>query len=200
MIEGGGSRNYIYTKKLMYRDPTAWRMPPRQARHRCSTNIAAQQVAGRRRRHPDLRQLGRRAQPQPTTATSSCLPPRALVRDVQALGVPVIYFGVDTASLLPAMRETGADVIGLDWRQPLDEGWRAARPRAAPCRAISIPSRSSPSRDLHPQARAPNPRPGRRTSRPHLQSRPRHRSRHAGRKCAGRREVGPRVHRGTPAH
>jgi uroporphyrinogen decarboxylase len=41
------------------------------------------------------------------------------------LGVPVIYFGVDTATLLPAMRETGADVIGLDWRVPLDQGWSA---------------------------------------------------------------------------
>jgi uroporphyrinogen decarboxylase len=48
-----------------------------------------------------------------------------LVRAVQEMGVPVIYFGVDTASLLPAMRETGADVIGLDWRTPLDGGWRA---------------------------------------------------------------------------
>jgi uroporphyrinogen decarboxylase len=48
-----------------------------------------------------------------------------LVQQVQALGVPVIYFGVDTATLLPAMRETGADVIGLDWRVPLDEGWAA---------------------------------------------------------------------------
>jgi uroporphyrinogen decarboxylase len=44
---------------------------------------------------------------------------------VQGLGVPVIYFGVDTASLLPTMRETGSDVIGLDWRVPLDEGWKA---------------------------------------------------------------------------
>jgi uroporphyrinogen decarboxylase len=47
------------------------------------------------------------------------------VRRVQALGVPVILFGVDTATLLPMMRETGADVIGLDWRTPLDVGWRA---------------------------------------------------------------------------
>jgi uroporphyrinogen decarboxylase len=53
------------------------------------------------------------------------LPPtRTLVREVQSLGVPVIYFGVDTASLLPAMRETGADVLGLDWRTPLDQAWR----------------------------------------------------------------------------
>ncbi len=40
------------------------------------------------------------------------------------MGVPVIYFGVDTASLLPAMRETGADVLGLDWRIPLDTAWQ----------------------------------------------------------------------------
>ena len=39
--------------------------------------------------------------------------------------MPVIYFGVDTASLLPAMRETGADVLGLDWRVPIDAGWRS---------------------------------------------------------------------------
>ena len=45
------------------------------------------------------------------------------MKRIQALGVPVIYFGVDTASLLPAMRETGADVLGLDWRVPLDEAW-----------------------------------------------------------------------------
>lgn len=50
---------------------------------------------------------------------------RLLVEQVRALGVPVIYFGVDTATLLPTMRETGADVIGLDWRIPLDAGQRA---------------------------------------------------------------------------
>jgi uroporphyrinogen decarboxylase len=50
---------------------------------------------------------------------------KRLIRAVQGLGVPVIYFGVETAGLLEAMASTGADVIGLDWRQPLDEGWRA---------------------------------------------------------------------------
>lgn len=55
-----------------------------------------------------------------------CLAPTTeLIRRIRAMGVPVIYFGVDTASLLPTFRETGADVIGLDWRVPLDEGWRA---------------------------------------------------------------------------
>ena len=38
--------------------------------------------------------------------------------------MPIIYFGTDSATLLPSMRETGAEVIGLDWRIPLDDGWR----------------------------------------------------------------------------
>jgi len=58
-------------------------------------------------------------------------PTTELIRRIQALGVPVIYFGVDTASLLPTFRETGADVIGLDWRIPLDQGWRAVGPNIA---------------------------------------------------------------------
>jgi uroporphyrinogen decarboxylase len=61
-----------------------------------------------------------------------CLAPTTeLVHRVQALGVPVIYFGVDTASLLPAMRETGADVLGLDWRIPLDSARRVLGPHIA---------------------------------------------------------------------
>ena len=61
-----------------------------------------------------------------------CLAPTTeLIRRIRAMGVPVIYFGVDTASLLPTFRETEADVIGLDWRIPLDEGWRAVGPGTA---------------------------------------------------------------------
>ena len=42
----------------------------------------------------------------------------------QTTQVPIIYFGTDSTTLLPSMRETGAEVIGLDWRVPLDEGWK----------------------------------------------------------------------------
>jgi uroporphyrinogen decarboxylase len=41
------------------------------------------------------------------------------------LGVPLIHFGVNTTAILREIREAGGDVIGLDWRQPLDEGWAA---------------------------------------------------------------------------
>jgi uroporphyrinogen decarboxylase len=54
-----------------------------------------------------------------------------MVRRLQQTGVPIIYFGTDSATLLPAMKETGADVIGLDWRVPLDEGWERLEYEAA---------------------------------------------------------------------
>jgi len=46
-----------------------------------------------------------------------------MVKQLQKTGVPIIYFGTDSATLLPAMKETGADVVGLDWRIPLNDGW-----------------------------------------------------------------------------
>jgi uroporphyrinogen decarboxylase len=122
MIEGGGSRNYVHTKTLMYRKPDAWR----RLLDELATvlrEFAHQQVeAG-----ADVIQIfdswvgalsveDYREFVLPVTTS--------LIRDVQAMGVPVIYFGVDTASLLPAMRETSADVLGLDWRTPLDVAWR----------------------------------------------------------------------------
>ena len=55
----------------------------------------------------------------------------SLVRNLQKTGAPIIYFGTDSATLLPAMNETGAEVIGLDWRIPLDIGWRNLQHRCA---------------------------------------------------------------------
>ena len=123
MIEGGSSRNYIFTKQMMYSEPYAWQ----KLLDKLVTVLVAfckQQVDG----GADVIQIfdswvgslsveDYRDYVLPVTTR--------LVRAVQEMGVPVIYFGVDTASLLPAMRETGADVIGLDWRTPLDEGWKA---------------------------------------------------------------------------
>jgi len=53
------------------------------------------------------------------------------VQQLQKTGVPIIYFATDSATLLPAMKETGADVIGLDWRIPLEEGWQRVDHKAA---------------------------------------------------------------------
>src|SRR3954466_8118534 len=55
----------------------------------------------------------------------------ALIQQLKKTGVPVIYFGTDSSTLLTSMQETGADVIGLDWRIPLDEGWNLLGNRGA---------------------------------------------------------------------
>jgi uroporphyrinogen decarboxylase len=122
MIEGGGSRNYIHTKKLMYSSP-AWDELLGKLVAVTSAYAVKQVRAG-----ADVIQIfdswvgclsadDYRAYVLPRTTE--------LVRAVQKAGVPVIYFGTDTASLLPSMKETGSEVIGIDWRTPLDDGWRA---------------------------------------------------------------------------
>jgi uroporphyrinogen decarboxylase len=123
MIEGGGSRNYIHTKQMMYGDPSSWRMLLDKIVVVLEQYCRQQVEAG-----ADVIQifdswvgsLGLADYRDYAFEAS-----QRLVRSVQAMGVPVIYFGVETAGLLTEMASTGADVIGLDWRQPLDEGWRA---------------------------------------------------------------------------
>lgn len=124
MIEGASSRNYIETKKLMYSNGAAWQLLM-QKLISVLVEYAQQQVeAG-----ADVIQIfdSWAGALSVSDYRQFVLPiTKELVQRVQALGVPVIYFGVDTASLLKTMRETGADVLGLDWRVPLDEGWKLA--------------------------------------------------------------------------
>ncbi len=123
MIEGGGSRNYIHTKQMMYSEPTAWSALLEKLVAVLTEYCRLQVEAG-----ADVIQifdswvgsLGLADYRAYAFGAS-----KRLVRAVQAMGVPVIYFGVETAGLLREMAATGADVIGLDWRQPLDEGWKA---------------------------------------------------------------------------
>jgi uroporphyrinogen decarboxylase len=123
MIEGGGSRNYIETKRLMYRDPLAWRMLLDKIVIVLEQYCRQQVQAG-----ADVIQIfdswvGSLSLSDYRDYAFEAS--KRLVRAVQAMGVPVIYFGVETAGLLSEMASTGADVIGLDWRQPLEEGWQA---------------------------------------------------------------------------
>ena len=123
MIEGGGSRNYVFTKKMMYSNSIAWSGLLDKLVTVLTEYCRLQVQAG-----ADVIQIfdswvGSLALSDYKAYAFEAS--KRLVRAVQAMGVPVIYFGVETAGLLGAMAETGADVIGLDWRQPLDEGWRA---------------------------------------------------------------------------
>jgi uroporphyrinogen decarboxylase len=122
MIEGGGSRHYIETKKLMYSDPQAWDELMSKLIAVLGAYAVEQAQAG-----ADVLQV--------FDSWVGCLSPddyrryvlphtRALVRTLQS-AAPVIYFGTDTTALLADIRQTGAEVIGLDWRIPLDDGWAA---------------------------------------------------------------------------
>jgi uroporphyrinogen decarboxylase len=122
MIEGGGSRNYIHTKQMMYSDTATWRSLLDKIVVVLTEYCRLQVDAG-----ADVIQvfdswvgsLGLADYRDYAFEAS-----QRLIHSVQQMGVPVIYFGVETAGLLAQMASTGADVIGLDWRQPLDEGWR----------------------------------------------------------------------------
>jgi uroporphyrinogen decarboxylase len=126
MIEGGSSRDYIHTKQMIYSKPEAWRLLLDKIIAVLEEYCRLQVEAGAEVIQifdswvgslglADYRDYAFEAS-------------RRLVHSVQQMGVPVIYFGVETAGLLKQMAATGADVIGLDWRQPLDEGWRAVGP------------------------------------------------------------------------
>lgn len=123
MVEGGGSRHYVEVKKLMYNSPEIWEELVNKL-----VEVLAEYSAEQVRQGADVVQI--------FDSWVGCLsvedyrryalePTKRLINRLQnETGVPIIYFGTDTATLLPAMSETGAEVIGLDWRVPLDEGWR----------------------------------------------------------------------------
>jgi len=129
MIEGGGSRNYVHAKKMMYSSPQSWDQLM-QKLVAVTSEYAAEQV----RAGADVIQI--------FDSWVGCLSvedyrryvlPRTteLVKILQKTGAPVIYFGTDSATLLASMQETGAEGIGLDWRIPLDEGWKILGNRGA---------------------------------------------------------------------
>src|SRR5436189_481732 len=121
MIEGGGSRSYVHTKKMMYCSPAAWdqllgklvAVVAEYAAEQVRTGADAIQIFDSWVGCLSLDDYRRHVLPRT----------RELVKCLQNTHVPIIYFGTDTATLLPSMKETGAEVIGLDWRVPLDEGW-----------------------------------------------------------------------------
>ena len=123
MIEGGGSRNYLFTKKMMYSAPAAWNELMKKL-----VAVTAEYSAEQVRAGADTIQI--------FDSWVGCLSvedyrryvlPHVtdLVQRLQKTGAPVICFGTDSATLLPSMQETGAEVVGLDWRIQLDAGWKS---------------------------------------------------------------------------
>jgi len=120
LIEGGGSRDYIRTKSFMYRHPQAWESMMSLLAKVISAYLRGQIAAG-----ADAVQI--------FDSWVGCLAPddyrafvlphtRAAIAGLPS-HVPVIHFGTGTAGLLSSVSETGAGVIGIDWRVDLDTAW-----------------------------------------------------------------------------
>ena len=120
ICEGGGSKNYVNTKRLMYTDAPAWHALMSLIARALSRYLNAQVEAGAQAVQIFDSWVGALS---PDDYREYVLPhTREVIRNVTP-GVPVIHFGTGTAGLLELLREAGGDVIGLDWRVRLDEAW-----------------------------------------------------------------------------
>jgi uroporphyrinogen decarboxylase len=119
-IEGGPSRDYLRTKTFMYEQPAAWHhlcgtfaeMMGNYLRAQIDAGVQALQVfdswAGALGR-ADYREFA--------------LPHTKRIFEIAGGAVPMIHFGVGATAILTDLAEAGGDVIGVDWRQPIDEAW-----------------------------------------------------------------------------
>ena len=129
LIEGGPSRNYERTKAMMHGDPETWAELMARLADITIAFLRVQLEAG-----VDAIQLFdswagmlSAADYQRFVAPHSA----RVLAEVAGYGVPRIHFGVGTGELLAPMAHVGADVIGVDWRVPLEEAVRRVGPAKA---------------------------------------------------------------------
>jgi uroporphyrinogen decarboxylase len=125
-IEGGPSTNYARTKAFMYAQPDAWHRLCDRFASLMADYLSAQVEAGVQALQifdSWAGALGRddyREFAMPHTAR--------IFADLRATGVPLIHFGVGTTAILGDLAEAGGDLVGVDWRLPLDEAWAIVGP------------------------------------------------------------------------
>jgi uroporphyrinogen decarboxylase len=126
LVEGGPSRTLEHTKALMYGDPALWHDLLDRLARIAGAFLRVQVHAGASAVQLFDSWVGAVAQPDYRT----CVLPhsRTALVAVADLGVPRIHFGVGTGELLGAMGEAGAEVVGVDFRVPLDEATRRIGP------------------------------------------------------------------------
>ncbi|MEE2035042.1 uroporphyrinogen decarboxylase [Rhodococcus chondri] len=130
LVEGGPSRNHERTKALMYSDPKTWHALLGRLTDTAIGFLRAQLTAG-----VDAVQLFDSWAGALSLADyrEYVLPhSQRVFAEIASAGVPRIHFGVGTGELLGAMGEAGADVVGVDWRVPLE----VAAERVGPGKAL----------------------------------------------------------------
>jgi uroporphyrinogen decarboxylase len=124
LVEGRPSRDFAVAKALMYREPAVWHGLLERLAEVFALYAVAQARAG-----ADAVQLFDSwvGALSPADYDEFAAPWSAQVlAALREEAVPSIHFGTGCSTLLPAMAAAGGDVIGLDWRLPLDEGWALA--------------------------------------------------------------------------
>ncbi len=121
IIEGGSSREFLKTKKMMYSTPDVWHALMEKLSVVLSDYLVAQIRAGAQAVQVFDSWVGAL---NPQDYEQFVLPySQKILQAAKVENVPVIHFGTNTTTLLPLMKRAGGDVIGLDWRIPLDDGW-----------------------------------------------------------------------------
>ena len=121
LIEGSGSRQYLQTKTLMYREPQAWHALLDKLAQVTTAFLRAQISAGVQAVQLFDSWVGCLS---PADYRTYVLPhSRRVIEELRGIGAPILHFGTGTATLLELMREAGGDVLGVDWRIDLDEAW-----------------------------------------------------------------------------
>jgi uroporphyrinogen decarboxylase len=121
-IEGGGSRSFLHTKSLMYREPAAWRNLMERLARSISRYLNAQIAAGAQAVQLFDSWVGCLS---PADYRDFVAPYVQMIATALTPGAPLIHFGTGNPALLPLMAEAGGDVIGVDWRIGLGEAWKA---------------------------------------------------------------------------
>jgi uroporphyrinogen decarboxylase len=118
LIEGKPSREFLNVKRMMYADPLTWHALMEKLTETFSRYVQAKVRAG-----ADVIQLFDSWVGALSPADYEEFVQPYSARILAAVDCPTIHFGTGTATLLEQMRDAGGDVIGLDWRIPLDWGW-----------------------------------------------------------------------------
>ncbi len=121
IIEGGSSREFLKTKTMMYSEPKVWHALMDKLSVVLRDYLVTQIRAGAQAVQVFDSWVGALS---PQDYEQFVLPySQFILQAAKAENVPVIHFGTNTTTLLPLMKRAGGDVIGLDWRIPLDQGW-----------------------------------------------------------------------------
>jgi uroporphyrinogen decarboxylase len=119
-IEGGPSKDFAQTKRLMYGDPPAWHRLADRLATVVADYLNAQIDAGVDAVQVFDSWVGAL---NPADYREFALPHTRRIFQAIDGRVPTIHFGVGTGAILDVMRQAGGDVLGADWRTPLDEAW-----------------------------------------------------------------------------